>query len=189
MRSKQPGRLQAPGTAFFERSRGTPPGGTKSLLQWVLVASLLTAANAWTMPELGEPAPSLRGHLLSGEPLDLAALRGKVVLINYFSSYCKFCAYEIGTLEAFREAHRAEGFEVLELAIDDLADRDRVARMLTTYELPGAMVRELEENGFGARYPTPTSFLIDRKGILRHRQWGAKLRHFYQEQVLPLLQE
>lgn len=161
-------------------------GATAALLALGL-AGLVRPARA--MPEVGEPAPALRGPLIGGGRFDLAALHGRVVLINYFSSYCKFCAYEIGNMEAFLEAHHGDGFEALQVAIDDLSDRERVARMLTTYGLPGLLARELEENGFGARHPTPTSFLIDRRGVLRHRQWGAKMHAYYQEQVLPLLRE
>jgi cytochrome c biogenesis protein CcmG/thiol:disulfide interchange protein DsbE len=116
-------------------------------------------------------------------------MRGKVVLVNFYSSYCKFCAYEIGNLESFYEAHRGQGFEVIALGVDEISDRERVARMLAIYNLPGAMVDELQANGFGRRYPTPTVFVVDRNGVLRYRQWGAKSPGFYREVVLPLLQE
>ena len=126
------------------------------------------------LPEIGQPAPELRGTSFSGATLDLAQMRGKVVLVNFYSSYCKFCAYEIGNLETFYETHRGEGFEVIALGVDELSDRERVQRMLGIYNLPGSMVDDLQANGFGRRYPTPTTFLIDRKGVLRHKQWGAK---------------
>ncbi len=154
-----------------------------------IAAVLFVATAAHAVPELDQPAPPLRGKLFSGAPLDLAQMRGKVVLINFYSSYCKFCAYEIGNLETFYENHNAEGFEVIALGVDELSDRDRVQRALTLYGLPGAMVDELQANGFGHRYPTPTTFLIDRKGIVRYKQWGAKSAAFYREVVLPLLRE
>ena len=61
--------------------------------------------------------------------------------------------------------------------------------MLRIYHLPGTMVDELRENGFGRHYPTPTAFLIDRKGVLRHKQWGAKTAVYFHEVLLPLLRE
>ena len=153
-----------------------------------LVATLL-AGPALAQPEIGDPVPALRGHLFSGEEFDLAQMHGQVVLVNFFSSYCKFCAYEIGNLETFYEKHKDRGFSVIVLAIDDITDRDRVERMLRNYQLPGTLVAELDENGFGARYPTPTAFIIDRTGKLRHRMWGAKSPAHYHELVLPLLSE
>jgi len=150
---------------------------------------LLCAPGARAFPELGQPAPQLRGTLFSGAAFDLGQMRGQVVLVNFYSSYCKFCAYEIGNLESFYEAHRGEGFEVIALGVDEISDRERVARMLAIYNLPGAMADELQANGFGRRYPTPTAFVVDRNGVLRYRQWGAKSPGFYREVVLPLLRE
>jgi len=161
----------------------------QSCARFVLAFVLVCGSVAHASPDLDELAPPLRGTLLSGAAFDLEHMRGKVVLVNFYSSYCKFCAYEIGNLEAFYEAHNGEGFEVIALGVDELSDRTRVARMLDIYNLPGAMVDELEVNGFGRRYPTPTAFVIDRSGVVRHKQWGAKLPDFYREVVLPLLRD
>ena len=154
-----------------------------------LALLLALAQTARAVPEIDAPAPPLRGTLFSGEPFDLAQMKGKVVLVNFYSSYCKFCAYEIGTLEAFYESHRKDGFEVIAVGVDAAEDRERVARMLGIYHLPGTMSVNLEESGFAARYPTPTAFIVDREGILRHRITGAKGPSHYRELVLPLLQQ
>ena len=69
--------------------------GKRALAACVL---LLAAWAAQALPLIGEPAPALKGKLFNGEELDLARMRGKVVLVNFYSSYCKFCAYEIGLL-------------------------------------------------------------------------------------------
>ncbi|MCL6645661.1 MAG: TlpA family protein disulfide reductase [Dehalococcoidia bacterium] len=77
-------------------------------------------------PEIGTPAPALRGTLFSGEEFDLARMRGQVVLVNFFSSYCKHCAYEIGNVETFLEQNRDRGFVVLVIGVDRPEDRGRV---------------------------------------------------------------
>lgn len=155
---------------------------------FLITAPLLLATSAsWAIPEIDEPAPPLKGSFFSGETFDLMALRGKVVLINFYSSYCKFCAYEIGNLETFYESHRARGFEVIVVGIDSAEDRPRVQRMLGVYNLPGCMVQDLSVNGFGRRHPTPTAFVVGRDGVLRHRIVGAKQPHRFREDVEPLL--
>lgn len=159
----------------------------KLYLLVTLVIMLAAATSEAARTEIGEPAPALKGTLFSGEAFDLSKLRGKVVLINFYSSYCSFCAYEIGNLEHFYEQHREQGFEVIVVGIDPLADRHRVERMLKIYGLPGVMTDELEQSGFERTYPTPTAFVIDRDGILRNRLRGAKQPFFYAETVLPLL--
>ena len=156
------------------------------LLAVLLVAN---AATAQPIAELGEPPPPLKGILFSGQPFDLAQMRGKVVLVNFYSSYCSFCAYEIGNLENFYEQHHDQGFEVIVVGIDSLEDRTRVERMLGIYGLPGVMADDLEQSGFERKYPTPTSFVIDREGILRSQTRGAKQPYYYAEKVLPLLRQ
>jgi peroxiredoxin len=160
-----------------------------SFRSWILLAAMALAQSAWAGAVIGEPAPPLRGTLFSGHPLDLQAMRGKVVLVNFFSSYCKFCAYEIGNVQTFYERHRGEGFEVIVVAIDDPADRARVEGMVGSYGLQGIMADDLEQNGFERRYPTPTAFVIDRKGVVRSQTRGAKLPFWFAEQVIPLLAE
>ena len=153
----------------------------------LLALLLLAAAAAWAMPEVDQPAPALKGTLFSGKPFNLRDMRGKVVLVNFYSSYCKHCAYEIGNLETFYEQHREQGFEVVVVGVDALGDRHRVARMVALYGLQGVMADDLEESGFERRYPTPTAFVIDREGILRSRTKGSKTPHYFAEHVLPLL--
>jgi len=153
----------------------------------LLALLLLAASAAWAMPEVDQPAPALKGTLFSGKPFNLRDMRGKVVLVNFYSSYCKHCAYEIGNLETFYEQHREQGFEVVVVGVDALADRHRVERMVALYGLQGVMADDLEESGFERRYPTPTAFVIDREGILRSRTKGSKTPHYFAEHVLPLL--
>ena len=153
------------------------------------LALLLLAVPALAAPELDQPAPALKGTLFSGRPLDLQALRGKVVLVNFFSSYCKHCAYEIGNLETFYEGHREQGFEVIVVGVDRPEDRHRVERMVGLYGLQGIMAGELQESGFDRSYRTPTAFLIDRNGVLRNKFSGGKTPNYFAENVLLLLRE
>ena len=153
------------------------------------VAAFFFTANAHAVPEIGAPAPALKGVLFSGERFNLAAMQGTVVLVNFYSSYCKFCAYEIGNIETYLENNRDKGFVVIMVGVDRMEDRERVVRMLGIYNLDGLMTDELEESGFDKRYATPTSFVIDRKGFLRSRSRGAKQPSWFREYVDPLLAE
>ncbi len=155
----------------------------------LLCIALMLAIPAWAAPEVDQPAPPLRGKLFSGQPFDLRQMRGKVVLVNFYSSYCKFCAYEIGNLEAFYEGHKDRGFEIIVIGIDPPEDRHRVERMVGVYGLRGMMTADLEESGFDKAYRTPTAFVVDRSGIVRSRTWGSKTPRYFAEYVLPLLDE
>jgi peroxiredoxin len=158
------------------------------LLRLVLSVSLVLAAvPARAVVEIDQPAPPLRGTLLSGDKFDLAAYRGKVVLVNFYSSYCRHCALEIGSVETYRDDMKDRGLEVLVIAVDRPDDKDRVAHALGTYNLQGAMVSDLEESGFDRSYPTPTAFVIDREGVVRAKLWGAKTLPRMRELMAPFL--
>ncbi len=155
----------------------------------LLFVTLFAALPAGAVPEIGEPAPPLKGTLFSGKRFDLAEMRGKVVLINYYSSYSKQCAFEIGSIEAFLEEHRDKGLVVVYIGVDRPQDRHRVERMVELYNLEGIMSNELEENGFGEKYRTPRAFVIDRQGIVRSREYGSKTPTYFQKYLIPVLAE
>ncbi len=157
------------------------------LAKFALILLFVVSSNAHAVPQIGEAAPGLKGTLFSGKAFDLAAMRGTVVLINFYSSYCKFCAYEIGNIETYLEQNRDKGFTVIMVGVDRLEDRARVERMLGIYNLDGLMTDELEQSGFQKVYATPTAFVIDRQGTLRSKTRGAKLPSWYRQHVDPLL--
>lgn len=155
--------------------------------RFALLFFCLFGITAHAVPEIGAPAPELKGKLFSGEHFDLAEMRGKVILINFYSSYCKFCAYEIGNIETYLENNHDKGFAVIMVGVDRMDDRGRVERMLGIYNLDGLMTDELEQSGFEKRYATPTTFVVDRNGILRSKSRGAKMPSWFREYVDPLL--
>ena len=164
----------------------TMTGIRLSAIAYLLIGVLISFGAAAT-PEVGDPAPALKGTLFSGKPFDLAEQRGKVVLINYYSSYSKQCAYEIGNVEAFLEEYRDKGLVIVYIGVDRPQDRERVERMVKLYGLDGMMSNELVENGFGEKFRTPRAFVIDRKGIVRSREYGGKTPVYFQKFLLPLL--
>jgi cytochrome c biogenesis protein CcmG, thiol:disulfide interchange protein DsbE len=144
-------------------------------------------ANA--VPTLDEPAPPLKGIMFDGTSFDLNDYKGKVVMVNFFSSFCKICALEIGNVENYYEEFKSKGLEVIALSIDRPDDKERSARMAKNYNLPGGMVSDLTESGFEKKYPTPTCYVFDRKGVLRAKYVGAKQPTFYRDVIGPLLKE
>lgn len=170
--------------------RGGRPAWPGALLAAVSVTALVCASIfAYAVPIIDEPAPPLKGILFDGTRFDLGDYKGKVVMLNFFSSFCKICALEIGNVENYYEKFKPKGLEVIALSIDRPDDKERSARMAENYNLPGGMVADLSESGFERKYPTPTCYVFDRKGILRAKFTGAKQPKFYREVIEPLLNE
>jgi thiol-disulfide isomerase/thioredoxin len=92
----------------------------------VWLASAIGPARA--TPEIGEEAPALVVNALDGTTFDLAKLRGKVVLVNYWATWCAPCRKEMPKLDAFYRRYHARGLEIIGISIDFERDFERLAK-------------------------------------------------------------
>ena len=83
---------------------------------------LLNVAPAAAELQEGMPAPAVRAELLGGGTFDSAQQRGKVIVLNFWATWCKPCREEMPALDAFYRAHRAEGLDVIAISIEGPGD-------------------------------------------------------------------
>ena len=134
-------------------------------------------------------APEFSGQALDGRQLTLAGLRGKVVIVNFWASWCSPCRAEMPQLDAFYRRHHAQGLELLGLSVDDPQDRATVAQIMRSFSYPAAMAVAAKVNDFGAPLAVPMTWIIDAKGVVRARLIAGNtvtLQSLAQA-VLPLL--
>lgn len=132
------------------------------------------AAPATASATRGPPAPALRGRTLDGEPFDLADLRGQVVLLNVWATWCEPCRAEMPELQALHARHQAQGFTVVGVSVDAARLGAEVRRMVEDAHLTYPNVHD-GRNAIGPAYKIvgyPTSFLIDREGAIVWRRDG-----------------
>jgi thiol-disulfide isomerase/thioredoxin len=160
-------------------------GGRRKVLKGleiVIWAGLLAfvAVRLWpqvaAVAGLGQPgamAPELVVESLDGESIALEELRGSVVLVNFWATWCPPCRVEMPGFQSVYEDYRDQGFVILGLTTDVGSDRP-VREFLAEkgIEYPNAMVGEREKRAFGGVPLLPTSILIDRNGAIRHRVEG-----------------
>ncbi len=111
----------------------------------------------------GKSAPDFKLKTLDGKQVSLSGLRGKVVLINFWASWCPPCKEEIPLFEEVYKKYRDKGFEILAIStdssIDALKDFLKDHKISFTVLLDNGKVSNL----YGIQ-GLPTSFLVDREG-------------------------
>jgi len=166
----------------FRYAPGLDPEGSESELrmserrfarrQWALalLGSLgAVTAMAASNDEVGRMAPPLVVRALDGKTVDLAALRGQVVVLNVWASWCTPCRAEMPMLDSFYREHAKEGVVVLGMSADDPHDRSAVSHAMQGLTYPAALLVDAKPNGFGDPSVLPTTYIIDRSGVIRAR--------------------
>jgi thiol-disulfide isomerase/thioredoxin len=135
-------------------------------LAFVCVA-VLAARPAVADVAVGQPAPQLVAKEVNGPSFDLGAQRGKVVIVNFWATWCVPCRQEMPAIDAFYHAHRNEGVEVIGLSVDRSRDRGNVQKVMKAFTYPAAMESDATVNGFGKPHVLPVTYVVDASGVVR----------------------
>ena len=136
----------------------------------------------------GNPAPDFTLRNLAGQEVRLADLRGKVVMLNFWASWCfPACYEEAPLLEQAWRAYRDRGLMVVGVVVQDTEPPAR--QFIDQFKL--SFANGLDPGGkiaidYGV-YGVPETFVIDKQGIIVHKQVGAVTERMLAEQVDPLL--
>ena len=145
---------------------------TSVIMGFVLLGLLGMAGRP---PLLGSPAPEIALKDLQGQEVRLSDLHGKIVLLNFWATWCKPCKEEMPAMQASYEKLRDQGFVVL--AVNELEDVEKVAEHIRTHRHTFLVVMD-HDNRVANQYGVvglPASFLIDRQGIVREHIFGNLL--------------
>jgi thiol-disulfide isomerase/thioredoxin len=184
---------QAFGSMLRLASRARSDLGTK------LARQLLTVSNAPSFVGIEAKAvldrrwrvgtvPQLKFAAIDGREVDLHALRGKVVLINFWATDCTPCVGELPELKALYEKLKPQGFEIVGVSLD--VNRESLLRMLKEKDIPwpNHFGGKRFEGPFAAEfgvYGIPDNWLLDRDG--RVCEVKADGYHDLEEKVSDLL--
>ncbi|HZE91606.1 MAG TPA: TlpA disulfide reductase family protein [Rhizobacter sp.] len=114
---------------------------------------------------------SISATLLDGRAFSTDQVKGKVLLLNFWATWCGPCREEMPAIEAYYQAHRAHGLEVLALSTDELKDESKVRAAAQPFSFPVAMLKNTKLSGFGRIWRMPVSAVIDREGRLVKQDW------------------
>jgi peroxiredoxin len=125
--------------------------------------------------EPGLPAPDFSLPVLQGGgTLSLESLRGQVVLLNFWATWCKPCEDEMPAMESLYQALRDRGFALIAVSVD--GDRRAVEEFATRLGLSFPILLDPQKDVADAyqSYRFPESYLIDREGVLVARYIGPR---------------
>lgn len=154
----------------------------------IALATLVFAGNA-----LAErvPAPDFTLKSRTGENIKLSELRGQIVMVNFWASWCGPCRIEMPLLEDLYQEYQDYGFELLGINVDEnTADAERLlARIPVTFPIlldPQSSVSKAWQVD-----AMPTTVLIDRDGMVRylHRGYRSGEEKIYAERLRALVLE
>ena len=143
---------------------------------------------AWVSEE-HRALPPLQFELLDGRRIASEDLRGKVVLVNFWATWCPYCRHEMPDMERYYRDTQGRGFEIVALSQDDDAATARRFMAEEGYRFPAAMADGSHAAAFGGISRLPTSFLIDKQGRLRQKISGQVHYARLEDLVEPLLKE
>lgn len=145
-----------------------------ALLRAALVALALLVGLVSSAPAVseGDPAPAVKLTSLDGAPIDLAEFRGKVIVLDFWATWCAPCVDQLTGLD--RVSNDGGDFVVVAASIDDEADAPKA---FLAEKFPKAKFRVAHDPGgdalaaFGAD-GIPALYVLDREGVVRHAHFG-----------------
>ncbi len=134
-----------------------------------VLASLIPAGMA-----LGQVSPWKIGDavklpaltLLNGQPVDWGALKGKVIVLEFWGSWCPFCSRQNPILDRFYKTNQARGLEVITISLDKTVDAAQQYMKKGGYSFKAGMVTPDWDAIYKQRRGLPQLFVIDRQGRL-----------------------
>ncbi|MCE9601372.1 MAG: TlpA family protein disulfide reductase [Gemmatimonadetes bacterium] len=161
-----------------QRAAGGRGRAVRAVSVLMCVALLVASCGGEVAPRavvaVGAPAPSYAAEKADGTPIALADLKGEVVLLNIWATWCKPCRQEIPALETLHQRHGAAGLVVAGVSIDVDEDRGKVAEYAGALGASYAIWYDPDDRVSTTflALGVPASYLIGRDGTLRWRHVG-----------------
>ncbi len=150
--------------------------------------SVLAAAPAAlaATPQVGEQAPDFEMLTFDGETIAFKDLRGQVVILNFWATWCGPCKVELPLLESVYRLRRKSGLRIFAVATQDSLSPQQLQPLSKALTIPMILKLRGPYRDMGA---VPTNYVIDRQGVLRYAQAGAFDLDSLNSVLTPLLRE
>jgi cytochrome c biogenesis protein CcmG/thiol:disulfide interchange protein DsbE len=160
-----------------------------ALLSGTLV--LATLASEWVAAAPPRPAPNVMLQDADGSTVELAAYKGKVVIVDFWATWCPPCKTSFPALDSLYREYQSRGVEVLAVNLDerrrdaDMFLGDHPHHLTVFFDPQGASPAAFGVKGM------PSSFLIDKVGRIRftHMGYSGDVHQTYRKEIAQLIAE
>ncbi|MEO8115917.1 MAG: TlpA disulfide reductase family protein [Phenylobacterium sp.] len=159
----------------------------KSWTLCALVLAALLAASPVHGAGLGKPARPYKIITFDHQTVPSTDLRGKVVVLNYWATWCTPCRAEMIVFDNYMRRHKGTDLAIFAVATEDSIPASKLKPLASVLSFP--LAARLTGGGYGVMSGVPTSYVIDRAGVIRHAEAGAFDAESFDALVTPLLAE
>jgi len=161
-------------------------GGTERVASSSSAASAAEAA-----PEVCDASAPAKLDFVAKDkfnaPLDLATFKGKVVLLNFWATWCGPCKEEIPSFVQLYDEYKNKGLVIVGVSIDDTPQQLQQFTKEWKMQYPIAQMQSDIEDAYGPFFGIPTSFLIGRDGKICTKHLGPASKDQFEEEITALL--
>ena len=144
------------------------------LLAVAAAAATVAVAAAELRPWTGKPTPPLARADLAGKNVDLSDLRGRVVLVNFWATWCEPCRDEMPSVARLQEKLKGKPFEVLAVNFGESSAKVADFVRKEGWSVPVLLDPDKESAGAWGAKGLPMTFLVDARGRVRYYVYGER---------------
>lgn len=152
----------------------------------VVLALALAAPASARLPKTGEMAPDFHLTLMDGTKVSRDDLRGKVVVLNFWATWCVPCRAELPLLDRYYELQRSKGLRVFAVTTEGSLPIFRMKKIFALMKIPAVRRTKGPYDEVSA---VPMNYVIDRAGRIRYAKAGSFDLDSLNATLVPLLRE
>jgi thiol-disulfide isomerase/thioredoxin len=139
--------------------------------------------------KIGKPAPNFDLQLVDGTHVHLSDLRGQVVVLNFWATWCGPCREELPLLDAYYKTavKRNYPLKVYAITTEDSVPVSKLKNLFSVMAIPSA--QRVKGGPFADVTAVPTNYVIDRSGVLRYSKSGSFDLQTLNKVLIPLINE